>query len=839
MCVLDLFVIKPLKKSSSEITMQGNERIHTYILHPFLHHCPSRRDAYKQSLLHHTMRGFIVDETYRIEEGVPYVYLFGRLENGESFLTITLFKPYFCIKEEDRIEAEKITSTKFTVERTVWKTMDGEPVVKVILENPKEVPGLRESFEKKKIRCFEADIRFTQRFLIDHNILRSLRIEGEFEKSDFVDRVYRDPAIYPDDWYPALRTLSFDIETSPDAGKLYSISLVCEDPNATINEVLIVGKKTLSLERAKVFPDEKSLIEHFRNEVIRIDPDIITGWNTIDFDLSVLRKKFQEHKVPFRMARQDWDCTLRVESSFMKESTAEFPGRQTLDGIQMLKLNFISLTNYKLGTAAKELLGEKKLIEGDNRGHDIEQAYRSDPQKLVDYNLKDSQLVLDILAKTNAIDIMINRSMLTGMSLDRVRGSIASFDSLYLRELRKRGFVAPSGAFSEKEEGIAGGYVMESKPGIYENIIVCDFKSLYPSLMRTFNIDPLAFARGKKLPKTKAIVAPNDVQFSREEGILPELLTRFWHARDDAKKRKDLRASAAIKILMNSFFGVLASPACRFYSLEMAGSITAFARHFIQRTIKRVEEMGHDVLYGDTDSIFFKTDAKTYEEAERIAQNVAHEITESYRKEVKEEYDRESHMELQAEKIFVHFIMPKMRGSDEGAKKRYAGIVRKGGKEELVVTGLEIVRRDWTDLAKEYQERLLNLVFEKKDPTEYTKQFVKDLKDGKLDDKLVYRKAIRKDLAGYTKTTPPHVKAARLLEEEGVPLDSHIIEYVLTKEGPWPILLTQAGKKQPTIDYDHYIDKQLKPIGDGILVFYDTSFDDLLKGSSQKTLFGF
>jgi DNA polymerase-2 len=784
------------------------------------------------------MRGYIVDETYRIEGGKAFVYLFGRLENSESFLAINRFEPYFCIKEEDVAKAEKTsTGIRFRIERTKLSTMQDEPVVKILLDIPRDVPELRKAFENKKIICYEADIRFTQRFLLDHNILRSVDIEGDFEKNDFVSRVYREPKLAPSDWQPRLRVLSLDIETSMDGKDLYCVSLACRDENHEAEEVLIVHHGKEHLKKATSFPDEKSLLERFRRRVVEIDPDIITGWSLIDFDLAVLKRKFEQHKIPFRMARQDWDCTLRIESSFMKDSKAEFPGRQVLDGIHLLKMNFIKLDDYKLGTAASELLGEKKLIGDENKGKEIEDAYRKHPQRLVDYNLKDSQLVLDVLGKTDAVGLTVSRTLLTGMSLERVRGSIASFDSLYLRDLRAKDHVAPSSQYSEKDEPISGGYVMESKPGIYDNIIVLDFKSLYPSIIRTFNIDPLAYERGKlakdpKRHKDKWIIAPN-------EGILPSIIQRLWGARDVAKKRKDDLASFAIKVHMNSFFGVLANPTCRFFSMEMANAITGFGRHLIQLTMQKIAEMGYTVIYGDTDSVFVDAKAKSYTQSSEIAKGIEREINVFYEKHIRDEYRRECFMELEVDKIFVHFIMPRVRGSEEGAKKRYAGMVlNEKGKEELDVTGLEIVRRDWTDLAKGFQQRMLELVFSKEDPTDFVKRFMDDLRAGKLDGQLVYRKAIRKELDGYTKTTPPHVKAARKLEDAGVPLTSTLIEYVMTEDGPEPLQLLRKRKKK-AIDYDHYIEKQLRPIADAILCFYDVTLDDILKGHSQKTLFGY
>jgi DNA polymerase-2 len=171
--------------------------------------------------------------------------------------------------------------------------------------------------------------------------------------------------------------------------------------------------------------------------------------------------------------------------------------------------------------------------------------------------------------------------------------------------------------------------------------------------------------------------------------------------------------------------------------------------------------------------------------------------------------------------------MPKVRGSDVGAKKRYAGIIEENGKEETVFVGLEVVRRDWTDVAKKFQTEILDQIFHDQPITNYVKKFVEDLRNGKMDDLLVYKKAIRKGVAEYTKTTPPHIKAARKLGRE-LP---GIIEYVMTINGPEPI-----EKKTSKIDYEHYIEKQIKPIADSIFVFSGESFEDIISKHKQMSL---
>jgi len=778
------------------------------------------------------MKGFIVYPTYRMIENQAYVYLFGRLENGQSFLTINKFKPYFFIKKKDEKKAKKLaTNLIYDIVDTKLKNFDDEQVSMVSLNNPKNVPGIRDVWHENKIGTYEADIRFVSRFLIDHGLKGSIDVQGDYEKGEKyefkVDRVYKEPKLKPITWTPKLKVLSFDIENDKDSGKLFAISLYTDD-----YKKVLINKKG-KFKNAESFDNEQAILERFKELVVKLDPDIITGWNMIDYDLDFLERKFKEYKIPFVFGRTNDICKLRRYDSFMRDSTADCPGREILDGMQLIRMSFIRLENNKLNTAAKEFLGEEKLIEGPNKYKQIMDAYNKNTQKLIDYNLLDSKLVYDILEKSGVLALTIQRSLVTGMNLERVKGSVASFDNLYLSELRKRNIVASSGHYKERERRITGGYVMDSIPGIYDYVIVCDFKSLYPSLMKTFNIDPWAYVpkeKEKKYKKSDLIIAPNKAKFRREIGIIPDLLEKLWKRRDEAKKNKNDLESNALKILMNSMFGVLANPNCRFYSWEMANAITHFGQHFIKLTAKKIEEQGYKVIYSDTDSVFIDLNVDSEAKASKTGKKIQDYINKLFKDYIKKEYKLNSYLELEFEKIYKRFLMPKVRSGEGGAKKRYAGLVIKGKKETLDFVGLEFVRRDWTELSKKFQLTILDKIFHKQDPTNFIKKFVTDLKKGKYNDLLVYRKALRKDVEEYTKTTPPHVKAARLLGT----IDSNIIEYVMTSNGPEPI-----QKVKHAIDYEHYIEKQLKPIADSVLLFYKTSFDDVLKGTKQTKLSGF
>jgi DNA polymerase-2 len=780
------------------------------------------------------MKAYAVYPTYRTnlnpETGreESFVLLFGRLENGESFMSKTPFRPYFWIPKKDLEKAHKLAkNTLFDTATPGYRNFKGEEVAQIILDTPKQVPDLRRIFEDHKISVYEADIRFAYRFMMDKGILGSFDIEGTFTKGDYVDRIYDDPTITPASWFPQLKVLSIDIETNLTADEFWAVSMHTEG----YSHVFVLSSK--EWKGATSFTDQGALLSAFRDKVKELDPDIIVGWNLIDFDLKVIQEQFKKHKIDFFLGRANSSCSLKIFDDFFRESTADIPGRQALDGIALLKNAFIKLDDYKLSTAAKVFLHDDKLIGEENKGEQIEFAYKKNTQLFIDYNLKDSVLAYDIIKKTGTLDLAIQRSLLTGMPIERVRASIASLDSLYIRELNKRKIVAPPAGMSDKDEDTKGGFVMKSEPGIYDYVIVHDFKSLYPSIIRTFNIDPYSFA-GMHAKGKNIVTVVNGASFRNEDGILPSLIQRLWESRDRAKKEKNARASQAIKILMNSFYGVLANPTCRFFSPELANAITHTGQHLIKLSADKVREMGYDVIYGDTDSIFTHTKAKDEKEAEEIGKKIQENINAFYKKHIKETYHRENFMELEFEKVFIKFMMPTVRNSTVGAKKRYAGIIRQDGKEKIVFTGLEFVRSDWTELAKKFQMELLDKIFHEKEVAKYVKDFIDDLQKGKYDSLLVYRKSIRKGLEEYTKTTPPHVKAARLLEQAGKKIESTTIRYVMTTAGPEPIEM-----QKHKIDYEHYIDKQIKPIADSVLSFYDTTFNDLMKNSKQQTLFGY
>lgn len=767
------------------------------------------------------LRGFILQPTYRVVAGRPEVHLYGTLESGESFCVVDdRVRPYFFVPAARAAEAAAFGATVTASELTA---LDGTPVARVETAVPADVPPLRHRLAAAGIIGFEADLRFAYRYLIDRGLRAAVEITGDAAPGPHgIARLYRNPTLAPAHFVPRLRILSIDIETDLRAQHLYAVGLA----GLGADRVLIVGPGPLA--NAECFPTERELLLRFFALLTELDPDVLTGWNVIDFDLAVLRTLCGRYGIPFRLGRTGEEAVIQRDQTFTRDPRVSAPGRQVLDGLALTRGAFIRLDDYKLETAAQAFLGRGKLITGEGRGREIEAAFRHDRQHLVDYNLRDAQLVLEILAARRLVELAVSRSLLTGMQLDRVGASIASVDFLYLHELRRRGFVAPSVGHEHAGAEVAGGAVLDSTPGLFRNILVFDFKSLYPSIIRTFNIDPLTYVPpSRRDGEADLIRTPGGAAFRREPGILPDLVARLWRERDAARAAHDALGAHAIKILMNSLYGVLAATSCRFFSPEIANAITLTGQHLIHLAAAEVRRRGYTVIYGDTDSLFVDAAAADEREALRRAEALRAGVSAMLVERLREEFGLESFLELEFEKCYRRFFMPEVRSGAGGSKKRYAGLVAAGEGSTLEFVGLEAVRRDWTPLAKRFQRELLELVFADRPVEEFIREFLGELRSGRLDALLSYKKAVRKQLADYTRTTPAHVKAAR--KQQGP--KSRIIEYVMTTAGPEPVE-TRHG----ALDYDHYVTKQIEPIADAVLRFLAIHFGDLVGRARQLEL---
>lgn len=699
-------------------------------------------------------------------------------------------------------------------------TLDGTPVDRVAFTRRADLRAEADRLARAGTPAWEADVKPHDRALFERFITSACTARGEARVRggalEFVD-----PVLEPADVLPRLNVASFDVEAEGPDAPILCVSIVSD-----AGERAFVRGSGPELANVSYHADERATLAAFLDYVAALDPDVLIGWNVIDFDLAYLEARCAKTGLRFSLGRGGERASVLRGSTPNAPSVARVAGRVVLDGIATMRAATWSFESWSLENVAQTLLGRGKKIDGahGDRLAEILRLYREDLPSLIEYNLEDCRLVRDIFREAHVLEFAIERQRLTGLTMDRRAGAVSAFDHLYLPRLHRAGRVAPS---TGRAEPLAspGGYVMDSLPGLYEDVLVLDFKSLYPSIIRTFLVDPLGLAAADD----SAVDGFEGARFSRTTHILPGLIESLWAARDEAKRKKDAALQRAIKILMNSFYGVLGTPACRFYDPRLASSITRRGHEILQRSRAWIEERGFAVLYGDTDSLFVLVDtrsnARTVDDAMELGRELVTGLNAYWRERVREEHGLTSALEIQLETCYRRFLMPTLRGADEGSKKRYAGLVVGEGGAKVVIKGLEAVRTDWTPLARSFQRELLRRVFVGEAYAPWIRELTDDLFAGRLDAELVYRKRLRRELESYVKNVPPHIAAARQLDGP-----AREVAYVITVRGPQPI-----EKRTAPIDYHHYLERQLAPAADTVLSVVGEDFMRL--GGRQLSLF--
>lgn len=777
------------------------------------------------------VRGFILQSTYRVisePDGrrIPVVHIYGRLEDGGTFLVRDdSQRPHFYIRADQAASARALGAPE--PQPSDKRTFGGQPVCRLQVETPPDVPGLRDRLQAAGIETFEADVRFAVRYLIERGIKGGCEIDGEGVPGNGVSRVFDNPVLRPAAVQVEPRVLSFDIETDAKGERLLAISMY----GPAIDEVLIVdGGARPMPERAIRCKDELAALDAFTDRVRKLDPDVLTGWNIVDFDLSALQRIATRLRHPFNLGREPGPLKIRKAEGYFGSGQATIPGRLALDGIDLLRGAFVRMDDYSLDAVAREVLGEGKAVAGEVRDRmgEIMHNYEHDLAAFALYARTDARLAFEIVRKLDLVRLAFARSQLTGMTPDRVAASIASFDFLYLTELERRRLVTPTVRSDDSSVHAAqqGGHVLEPVTGLHRHVWVFDFKSLYPSIIRTFNVDPVAYV-AEPSADADLIETPGGA-FVREPAILPRMLDELFPRRDAAKKAGDDVAANAIKILMNSFYGVLGTPACRFHNPALANSITGLGRHVLQWSKAWFEAAGFKVLYGDTDSLFVLSGAEEPEKAREQGPRLAAALTGDLAHDIAGRWRLESRLELKFEKLYLKLFLPRVRHGTGGARKRYAGLLRGREADHVEFVGMEVVRRDWTALAKQVQRELYQRLFSDQSVDEYLADVVKRVRSGDLDEALVYRKNLRKDTEDYTATTPPHVVAARKMTQS----PGRLISYVITTAGPEPL-----DNVQHPLDREHYVAKQVRPVAEPVLATLGLDFERVIGDSRQLDMY--
>lgn len=686
----------------------------------------------------------IVAASYRRDDVA--VELFGRTMDGESVTALFFgFRPYFDVVEPDNSYiAHMSTDPEFVSaeDKVLWVSGQQKNIKRIYIRSPWKVPAFRNDCP---FMVLAADIPFHHRFIYDLDLGPCIEVTGEEligERKNFTtDIVLRaEQIVTVEPFNPKLKTLSFDIENAIESRKILVIGWALSDGEVT---------QTGSFQG-----DERKLLQDFISFVTKEDPDILIGYNIDGYDMPLIEERMRFYHIPFRISR-DYIPPNRIRGQYWK-----MHGRVISDVWWNVK-RILRPKNETLNAVAKQLLNEGK--DNINRLK-IEEEWAARPEEVVRYCIKDSVLTLKIFEKIRVVDRNLFMSIVTKLPLEDVtNGGTSNYvDSLLIREADRNDIGVPITSYSGKESAIEGGYVKSIGAGLYSNVIVLDFKSMYPSMIIKNNI---CFTT---LSPDGEIVSPAGVRFldsSKRKGLIPKLLARLMEERDEIKRtmktsneeeREFLNGvQEALKVLMNTFYGVLASSFYRFTNLEIGRSITAYARETITSVIDRLEKEGLKVIYGDTDSVFVESGIEDLEG------------TVKFGGELSERLSKEESVLLEFEKVLDPFF-------SHGVKKRYAGkiVYPESQSGEILVRGYEVRRTDSFDLLSESQSEVFNMILNRDidGAIRFGKEIVSKVMAGDPSipvEKLVISRSVRAFKEYESAESLANVRVAKKLKERG------------------------------------------------------------------------
>ena len=745
------------------------------------------------------------------------VYLFGTTEQGEPLAVRTpLLMPYFQVVEptKDVLETlEKRDDIERLESQELWVDGDIKNCTKVTTSHPGNVPRVRDWLRNNGFKPLAADIPFHYRYLYDNDIGGCITVSGEeVEVSGWTCRVVDASKIDSSETFEAdFKLFSFDIENSIYERTIYCISYCLKNSEGYLFEETLHG-------------EEEDILKRFVKAVSDHDPDIITGYNIDGYDLPLLKERAEVYGLNLKIGRDGSE----MEQKFQRFWKVQ--GRVVADAWWNVKRE-VRPRQESLNAVAKELLGREKH---DVNPKKMDEEWASDPKKVMDYCLEDAKLALEILEHIMVIQKYQHIGSVSKLPLDDVINGMTSnmIDSLMIRLADSRGIGVPMTNRRKRTGHIEGGYVHSLNPGLYEWVCVLDFKSMYPSIIIDRN---LCFTT---MSEDGEIETPHGVKFSSPEqkkGLLPDLLLNLMTNRDSAKKLQAAaqteteeqyyrRVQEAIKILMNSVYGVFASYFYRFTNLDIGASITAYAREYVKEILKDLEKEGLDVIYGDTDSVFFRSPHSNLEETIDFGQKIA----ERYSVGAKQ---------LEFEKILQPFF-------SHGVKKRYVG-KQIWPKEGMLIRGYETRRTDsfpvqvWA--LKDVFAKLMDLDVD--DALETARDWVTKVSNGEIEKQhYVISKTVNLKRKYVNEDNQAHLQAYKKYIETGRPFVSGMkVSFIVTnaKVSPMEVEPFIPDEECPEPDYDYYVDRIAKSLSRVTDVF-EWDAKALKKGKQepkQQTLF--
>lgn len=805
----------------------------------------------------------IIDVDYVMVNDKPIIRIFGKNVKGESVCAFYEdFLSYFYVRgkkgaELMKSEAVKIENVK---RKDISDNKESKDFYKIITSNPSKTPEYREMLTKEGVSVFEADILFKYRFMNDYNLkgMRWIRLKG----NEISTNTVRAKKIFKIDSFEEiekedvpLKTVALDIECIPDTGT--GLPDAKRDPiimmSLSFDPTPYKGNKDMVLatrpgKGVQFYESEEEMLEGFIEIINDFDPDMLTGFNCNNFDFPYILERMRQRNIKPLFGRCNTKSVFDRKIGISHKIS--ITGRFILDSFEVIKKDF-SLQRYGLDFVSRKLLNSKKE---DVKHSEIGTLWKGSDEsycKLIEYSRIDAVLAMDLVIKLKLLDKYLALSKVSGTLIqDTIEGGeTTKIEHYLLREFNNEGYVMQCRPDQRtvmerdkmKKKELVGGYVIEPEKGLHKNVVVLDFASMYPSIIRTFNICPTTIVEkgGVKSP-SGAMFVTKDIK----QGIVPRILENLINQRkavkkvmkketDEEKKRVLYAKQWAIKILANAFYGYLGYSRAKTYNLGVANSITSYGRNIIAKTAEKIEkDFGYKIVYGDTDSVFVLVTENDLDIVAEKATTMANAITEHL----------PGVMALEFEKAFKRFLPL--------SKKRYIGWcftpVKNGWEESMLMKGIETVRRDWCNLVGDTIKEIIDILLKKDDIKGALKCFretIEKLNRGEISiNKLVITKTMTKSTKSYM-GMQPHielVKKIRARSPEDSPGIGDRIPYIITKgidilskRSEDPNYAVEHGMQ---IDSQYYIENQLLPPMERIFSSLKISKSELLGNGKQLGL---
>jgi DNA polymerase, archaea type len=774
---------------------------------------------------------WLLDLNHEKHDNKPAIWLWGITHEGKRVLIIdTNYNPYFYLlpkKDQDpqdlkkKLEAEKPHPTveRVTIERK--RLLAEERVVLKVFCRDSDLleRAARETLKKLDAAAtYEEKLRLAIKYQNDFAVRPCQWYEIDAELSSEDPKQYSvhealtaktHPVAIAKEEPPKLDLFAF----SPLSVSKIGAPSPIRDP---IRCIAYTTDKTESNVIQSRVDSDLHVIEEFGDHVSKTNPDFVLSFEGNSVHWPYLVKRADRTKVPLRVGRDGGPPHQSLYGHYSLIGRANVDLLNFADDLYDVKIKTLENVAKYLGVG---------LSDGGSIDETAYFDYWSKPDRRPTL-VKHIEAVAETILKIGqeALDYVIQISSLSGLPPDQVIAAAVGFrvDNYLIMETHALGQLIPS-RLEQPIIPYRGAIVLEPKVGLHDNIASVDFSSMYPSLMIKYNISPDTLVSGDETEDTFEVPEVRHRFRKQPSGFYRIVLTKLIEARKTTKaelKRTPandpryplLKArEKAVKVMTNAVYGYAGWAGARWYSKEVAESAAAMGRETINRSITMAKNLGLTVFYGDTDSLFINYD-------EKLVQKFLNEI------------DRQLGLEINLSEVYKRILFTE-------AKKKYAGLRTDG---QLDVVGLEAVRGDWSNLARDVQNTVLRMVLEDADPTRaaaYAKDLTVDLRSKNLPlSTFVIWKTLTKQVASY-EVNAPHVEAAKKMAKEGWSVTAgDKVGFVITNR---PGKLYQKAEPHykvsiDEVDYDYYVHNQIIPAAARILEVLGVSEDQLIAGPSRQ-----